>query len=139
MKALLILAFIAMAACSRAPVAAPSPEGAKARESGQAWLSLIDEGKFRESWREAAEIFQKAISQSEWESTMDMERKPIGALLSRKCRSVKPKNSLPGAPKGSYMVIIFDASFQKQKVAGESVTAVLTPDGKWKVCGYFMK
>ncbi len=139
MKPVLILAFIAMAACSPAPVSAPSPAGAKAQESAQQWLSLIDAGKFTESWQEAAEIFQKGVSQAEWESAMETERKPIGDLISRKCRSVEPKESLPGAPAGSYMVIIFDASFMNQKVAAESLTAVLTPGGEWKVCGYYIK
>jgi hypothetical protein len=59
--------------------------------SAQKWLTLIDEGKYSESWNEAAEFFKTAVSKKDWLKSMEAFRKPLGALISRKLKS---KNTL---------------------------------------------
>jgi hypothetical protein len=66
-------------------------------------------------------------------------RTPLGRCLSRTLRSHKLVDSLPGAPKGPYVVLQFESDFERREHAVETVTPVLGPDGRWRVAGYFIK
>ena len=103
------------------------------------WLKLIDNGKYKESWNEAAEYFKAAVSKKRWEQAIKSVRKPLGKNLSRKLISKKYYTSLPGAPDGKYIVIRFKSSFKNKKSAIETITPMLEKDGKWRVSGYFIK
>jgi hypothetical protein len=110
-----------------------------ATASAQKWLTLIDEGKYSESWNEAAGFFKTAVSKKDWLKSMETFRKPLGALISRKLKSKKYTTSLPGAPDGEYVVIQYETSFEHKKSAIETVTPMLDKDGKWRVSGYYIK
>ena len=97
------------------------------------WLCLVDEGKYAESWKEAAEYFRNAVKQDQWEQSLQVVRKPLGKLVSRKVKSTSYKTSLPGAPDGQYVVVEFETSFEKKKSAIETVTPMMDNDGKWRV------
>ena len=102
------------------------------------WLGLVDEGKYVESWKKAAEYFRNAVKQEQWEESMLAVRKPLGKLVSRKVKSTSYKTSLPGAPDGEYVVIQFETSFTNKKKTIETVTPMMDKDGKWQVSGYFI-
>ena len=102
------------------------------------WLGLVDEGKYVESWKKAAEYFRNAVKQEQWEESMLAVRKPLGKLVSRKVKSTSYKTSLPGAPDGEYVVIQFETSFTNKKKTIETVTPMMDKDGKWRVSGYFI-
>ena len=70
---------------------------------------------------------------------MQSTRQPLGASLSRKFISKRYLTSLPGAPDGEYVVILFAASFQNKQSAVETVTPMLDKDGTWRVSGYYIK
>jgi len=119
---------------------AAEPEKEKAAVSAaEKWLSLVDEGKYGESWKEAAEYFRNAVKQEQWGLSAQAVRKPLGKLVSRKLKSTTSRTSLPGAPDGEYVVIEFSTSFENKKSAIETVTPMLDKDGKWRVSGYFIK
>lgn len=107
--------------------------------AAEKWLGIVDEGKYVESWKEAAEYFRNAVKQDQWEQTAQATRQPLGKLVSRKVSSTSYKTSLPGAPDGEYFVIQFATSFENKKSAVETVTPMKDKDGKWKVSGYFIK
>ncbi len=107
--------------------------------SADKWLGIVDEGKYSESWKEAAEYFRSAIKQDQWEQAVQAVRKPLGKLVSRKVKSTSYKTSLPGAPDGQYVVIEFETSFENKKSAIETVTPMMDNDGKWRVSGYYIK
>ena len=107
--------------------------------SANSWLALIDNGKYKKSWNEAAEYFKAAVSKERWEQAIQSVRKPLGKNLSRKLISKKYYTSLPGAPDGKYIVIRFKSSFRNKKSAIETITPMLGKDGKWRVSGYFIK
>ena len=120
------------------PLAAAQPEDG-AQKSAEQWLSLIDAGEYTESWKTAAEYFQAAVPQEPWKGSLDAVRKPLGNLVSRKLKSAKYTNSLPGAPDGEYVVLQFETSFANKKDAIETVTPMLGKDGQWRVSGYYIK
>jgi hypothetical protein len=103
------------------------------------WLALVDEGKYAESWNEASEYFKQNIGQDQWAQAAQGARKPLGALVSRKVASASYKTSLPGAPDGEYVVIVFNTSFEHKKSGTETVTPKKEKDGAWRVCGYYIK
>lgn len=107
--------------------------------AAQKWLTLIDEGKYSESWQESAEYFRNAVKQDQWEQMLQSVRMPLGRVISRKLKTKVYKTSLPGAPDGQYVVIQFEASFQNKKSAIETVTPIFDKDARWRASGYYIK
>ena len=121
-----------------------SVEGSSEKEeaavaSAEKWLNLVDQGKYAQSWKEAATFFRNAVNQGQWEQTLQAVRKPLGKLVTRKVKTKTYRTSLPGAPDGEYVVIEFASSFEKKKSAVEKVTPMMDKDGKWRVSGYYIK
>jgi len=107
--------------------------------ASKAWLKLVDEGKYAESWDEAAQHFKNAITREQWKTSLESVRSPLGKVLSRNLKSKKYTKTLPGAPDGEYVVIQYETSFQNKQQAIETITPMLDKDGKWRVSGYYIK
>ena len=107
--------------------------------SSAAWLSLVDEGKFSESWDQAAGYFKNAVNKDQWIASLKGGRTPLGKVMTRKLKSKMYSKTLPGVPDGEYVVIMFDTQFENKKSAVETVTPMLDKDGKWRVAGYYIK
>jgi hypothetical protein len=69
-----------------------------------AWLALVDQGKYEESWSEAARLFKGAVTREKWKEALAAARPPLGKLLStrtgsgacrgtRSSRTRRPRNS----------------------------------------------
>ena len=108
-------------------------------EPAQAWLQAIDNGRYAQSWTNAAAGFQAAIAPEKWMESMQAFRQPLGSRISRKVISAQEMASLPGAPDGRYIVMQFETSFTNKKSAVETVTFMLEKDGQWKAAGYYIK
>ena len=111
----------------------------RAVAAAEAWLKLVDDGKYAESWGQAAEYFRNALTEEQWDQSLQAVRTPLGKLLSRKVLSTDHRTEVPGAPDGEYVIIQFQASFENKKSATETVTPMLEKDGKWHVSGYYIK
>ena len=134
--ALLAVTYIAMAGCS----GSDHPEAeAAAVESASAWLSLVDNEKYKESWDTAAAFFKGTVPEPHWIATMASGRKPFGKTISRELESKEYHTSQPGAPDGEYVVIQFKTSFANKKDAVETITPMREKDGTWRVSGYYIK
>lgn len=118
--------------------AEPGKEKA-AVSAAETWVALVDNEKYAESWKEAAEYFRNAVNQEHWEQAAHAVRKPLGKLVSRNVKTATYKTALPGAPDGEYVVIEFETVFENKKAAVETVTPMMDKDGKWRVSGYFVK
>ncbi len=103
------------------------------------WLALVDEGKYAESWKAAAEYFRNVISRKQWVKSLTGARAPLGKLVSRKIKSKTYTTTLPGAPDGQYVVIQYDTSFANKTKALETVTPMREKDGTWRVSGYYIR
>ncbi|MBN2032261.1 MAG: DUF4019 domain-containing protein [Deltaproteobacteria bacterium] len=93
-----------------------------ALSSAENWICLVEEGKYSDSWDQAACYFKGAVKQEKWQKTLQATRKPLGTVISRKLKSKSYHTSLPGAPDGDYVVIRFETSFEDKKFAVETVT-----------------
>jgi len=107
--------------------------------TARAWLSVIDQSNYLESWKESAPLFQGAIAETNWETSLATFRKPLGNVLSRELKSAQSQAQIPGAPDGQYVVMQFETSFANKKSAVETVTVGPKQDGQWKVSGYYIK
>ena len=110
-----------------------------ALEATEAWLNLVDEGEYAQSWEEAAAYFRGAVDRDEWQKTMKGARKPLGKVLSRELTEAKYHSRLAGAPDGEYVVVRFNTSFSNKAEAVETIAPMLDPDGRWRVSGYYIK
>lgn len=119
--------------------AADSEKEKAAITAAEAWLSLVDTGKYSESWKEAAKFFKNAVKKEQWEQSIQSVRSPLGKVISRKIKTKSYQTTLPGAPDGQYVVIQFETSFQNKKFAVETITPMLDKEGQWRVSGYFIK
>ncbi len=120
-------------------VRADEPSEKAAVPAADAWLKLVDAGKYGASWDEAAPLFKNAIGRAAWEKALEGVRSPLGKLVSRKVASRTYTESLPGAPDGKYVVVQYATSFANKGTATETVTQALDGDGRWRVSGYFIK
>ena len=126
----------------RPPAEAPETHAAAEKAAvaaAQAWLELLDTAQYAASWDAAAEYFRNAVPKSKWEAQSKAVRGPLGRMRSRKLKSKQFRTTLPGAPDGQYVVVQFDASFEKKKSAVETVTPMLDADATWRVSGYYIR
>jgi pyruvate/2-oxoglutarate dehydrogenase complex dihydrolipoamide acyltransferase (E2) component len=119
--------------------AASSEAVSAATSAAESWLKLVDDAQYDASWTNAASVFRGAVSTEAWSKAAATVRSQMGKLLARKLASAHYTTTLPSAPDGKYVVIQYDASFEKKASAIETVTPMQDPDGTWRVAGYFIK
>lgn len=103
------------------------------------WLELVDDRQYDESWEAAAEYLQNAVNKDTWAKMAAGVRDPLGVVVTREVQAVEYRTTLPGAPEGEYVVILFSTSFENKRSAVETVTPMRGKDGVWKVSGYYVQ
>ena len=98
------------------------------------WMAILDSGDVGRAWEETSLVFQKGVTKAEFERLVRDARAPLGEFVSRSVRSAQSARSLPGAPRGRYVVIQYDSRFSKRPTV-ESVTQMYEGDD-WKISGY---
>jgi len=96
----------------------------------EAWLALMDNGDYAQSWQTAAKSFKKAISQEEWVERLRETRNPLGPVSSRKLKTA-----------GYflwYFTVKFDTAYAGLKAAVETITFSREADGQWRAIGYLI-
>lgn len=101
----------------------------------QNFVEQLDSANFGKSWSSASAYFKAAISQEEWEKSMNATRKPLGKLIKREIADQRTSKDPENLPKGDYMVLFYKSSFDKKEHAYELVTLV-KEDNQWKVLTY---
>ena len=107
-------------------------------QSAEAWMKLIDTGQYGASWDQASTMFRKAVTRAAWEKQAAAVREPLGKVVDRKLASKQSVHELPGAPDGTYVVLIFDSRFERKERARETVTMMLE-DGRFRGAGYYIR
>jgi hypothetical protein len=111
----------------------------KAADAAKAWLALVDQGKYEESWDAAVDSLRNRVSKDNFVQSLAAARKPLGRLKSRELASTQYELHRPPAPAGEFVFVEFKTAFENKESAGETVAAMLGSDGKWKVSGYYVK
>ena len=126
----LILAIVA-ACTSGQNEASHSPQSA-----AEAFLLLIDQGNYQESWEEASAWLQTNVDAEQWAQHAGSYRQPLGAVDHRKFKSIEFHESLEDMPVGKYAFVFFDSSLADNSNASEMVGLMLDDDSMWRVIGY---
>lgn len=120
-------------------VLAAEPSEAEGVQSAEAWLKLLDDGRYGASWDASATMFRAAITRAEWEKKASSVRAPLGKVLSRKLASKQLTHALPGAPDGTYVVLVYASRFEHKEQAHETVTVALDSGERFRAAGYFIR
>lgn len=132
------LSMLLIAAMS-APAVAQEPAQQGVKEVAQNWLVLVDNDQFEESYQETASHFQDQLTLGQWIGSLKQVRKAMGKVTSRKFLSSTYMTELPNAPKGEYVVVLFESVLEDGRKAVETVTPMRDKDAQWRVSGYYIK
>jgi hypothetical protein len=140
----MIVVFIAALACSVASAQTAGDQDNKAKiaaatEAAQKWVKLMDDGKYGESWDEAASMFKSQVTKEQWKGMAEQVGGQVGKVSKRTFKSADYTTKLPGAPEGEYVVVQYDSTFSTAGAVTEIITPTKDKDGKWRVSGYFLK
>lgn len=130
--ALSLLALAALSQGSSSPASPPAQVAANAElaDVAEQWLTLIDQGRWEESYRATGTSFQKLNTLQVWTETSERVRPPLGRVISR---TVLRQDSLPVPPHGMEMVK-FQTRFANKDNAVETVT-LDREGGQWRIVG----
>ncbi|MCZ8529417.1 DUF4019 domain-containing protein [Alteromonas sp. PRIM-21] len=117
----------------------PVNVSSEALENATDWLRLIDSGEYEQSWQESAAIFRSNISQAKWAEALQLVRKPLGDLKNREFALAQAPSSLPGLPKGNYLILSFSTQFTESTSMNVETLSMVEVNGEYKAIGYFIK
>ncbi len=118
---------------------APAAQVQDAQAAAQAWLALVDQGQYEQSYENASAYFKSMIDKEKWASQLAAVRKPLGTLVSRNLTNKQDMTSLPGMPDGAYCVLSFATVLNNKASAVETMTVMKEKDGQWRMAGYFIR
>lgn len=130
---------LALAAVTALPQAAPSPADsspaaaartAQIEVAARKFLTLIDQGKWDDSYALTTASFQKLNTSKVWAEVSERVRPPLGPVTSR---TMIGHEEVPTPPQG-YEVVKFRTTFANKPDAIEKVSLERTGDG-WRVAG----
>lgn len=131
-----------MALCVLAAMAAPAVAQESAEDSAKTvaeeWLALVDSGNYAQSWSDAASYFKDQLTAEQWSAALTKVVKQIGTVESRKFLSATYMTQVPNAPKGEYVIILYEATLENGTQAVETVTPMKDTDQEWRVSGYYI-
>lgn len=130
-------ALLGWAMLAAGPAAAQSPMDDATRQIG-AWLRLMDDGRYAESWRQLATQVRGMAPAETWESAIRQARAPHpGTVRGRALEVAERIDTPPGLPAGEYARLRFLTAFSGGTSARETVFAVREGDA-WRAGGYYV-
>ncbi len=112
------------------PATSAASESSEVVQTARQWLTVIDQGRWEESYKGTGSAFQKLNTGQVWAETNEKVRVPLGAVLSR---TFLRQENLPAPPHG-YEVVKFRTSFANKADAIETVS-LSHQNGGWRVEG----
>lgn len=117
----------------------PEEAVAQTASEAEAWLKLVDNGKYEESWQAASPTMELIMKQKEWVIYLKKIRKPMGSLVKRTLMEQRIASNPEGVPKGNYMVMAYQTAFTDRPKANELLILSQGADGHWRPLSYFVK
>jgi Protein of unknown function (DUF4019) len=110
-----------------------------ASAAADGWLEHLDAGDEAACWRGTSSLFRQMVSEEQWTEAHGKVTAVLGRPLERELRDTEHRTSVPGAPDGQYVLLTYDARFERKQEAVETVVTMLDGDGAWRVGGYFVQ
>jgi len=128
--ALLLPANVTIEGPAPAPPAAAENDTVAAARSAEAFLVMIDESRWADSYAATGSQFRKANSLAVWTDVSRRVREPLGKVVTR---NLVTNEFVPAPPKG-YQLVKFASSYADGSNQVESVS-LAWEDGAWRVVG----
>lgn len=119
------------------PVVDTQSDEEAARQSAEAWLSLLDAGDYSAAYDATGSYLREEVTAEEFLSKMEERQTILGTVESRTLDSTQRLSTLPDAPPGDYFVFEFDGVYELRPNARERVTAVSESD-EWPIVGIYL-
>ena len=119
------------------PVVETLSDEEAARQSVDAWLSLLDARSYAAAYDATGSFFKDEVTAEEFRVAMEERQDILGAVESRTLSSTLRLSTVPDAPPGDYLVFEFDGVYELRPNARERVTAVSESDD-WPVVGIYL-
>jgi hypothetical protein len=136
------LLFTALAAACFALLAAmrvhasAEDEVNQALSASQAWIAVIDAGRYDDSYSFTCEEMRTKFPQDRWVDVLKTIRSPWGKVLDRHQMShIYEPHGVKGL-EGECMIITYNTNFKNLNNATEQVV-LKWEDGQWRGAGYF--
>lgn len=110
-----------------------------ATEATTAWLRLVDNGLYDQSWEAAAPAFRQKVNKAAWGEAVAEARAPFEPLGARMLLGATYRESLPNVAGGPFVIIQYRTKAAGDRDVIETVTPMRGADGKWQVSGYFVR
>lgn len=130
--------FLCVLAVAAVPAVAQESAEEVAKTVAEEWLNLVDSGNYAQSWTDAASYFKDQLTAEQWSAALTKVTQQIGTVSSRKFLSATFMTQVPNAPKGEYVIILYEATLQDGTQAVETVTPMKDKDQEWRVSGYYI-
>ena len=134
-----LLVFLLLLAASGVSLAADQDKEAAAVAAAEEFLVLVDQGEYVKSWEQASSLFAERIPKEDWIEGISRFRPTFGAIKERTLKGSHLARSLPGAPDGEYVLILFTSVFENKATAVETITMMLDTDKQWRAAGYYIE
>jgi uncharacterized protein DUF4019 len=138
MKKLFAIALMLTLLAAFGAAAALAQTEAEGDQAATVWLALIDKGAYGEAYKASAPFMQHQLPSQRWLEIMKGAAAKTGKAVDRKLLLVKPMASVPGAPAGQFLGLLYSPNFKGLPLAIEQLV-LMSVDGKWKVLGYRIK
>lgn len=102
------------------------------QQSALAWLKLVDERRFAESWNGISAELKSKYRQDKWQNALQPFLEKTGILRSRTLRTIVPTDT-------QTVAIDFESSFAKAPAVTETLILKSEKDGNWRVASYTIK
>ena len=102
------------------------------------WLTLIDDGKYDESWQAGASVLQDNVTVEQWSTALKDARDPLEPFEGRKLLESRKVTDPQGAPAGEYIFLHYRTQAANEQTVTETVVLLEEGDA-WKVVGYFVQ
>jgi ribonucleotide monophosphatase NagD (HAD superfamily) len=109
-----------------------------AATAAQEFLTMVDAGKYADSWQISAAYLKKQIPQQDWEAKLGKIRATLGPLAERQLEDASYTASAEELPETEFILLEFDSQF-KLKEMTEVVTVLQDTDNSWRVVGYYIQ
>ncbi len=120
------------------PIPANAPHAADiraARQVAEAWIALLDAGKFDDAYGQMGQAARNQISVEQWKTQLKTSRTKYGKLTTRAFQYTDYATTLKGAPPGQYVVLDYLCTFVSGQSAPETIV-MSKVNGTWQVAGF---
>ena len=119
-------------------VLAAEPSEAEGVQAAEAWLKLVD-GSVRCIVGRVGRDVPAGDPPRRMGEEGERGACAAGEGLSRKLASKQLTHALPGAPDGTYVVLVYASRFEHKEQARETVTVALDSGERFRAAGYFIR